>query len=122
MSDRVEDLPRQIQERLLSFLNVRARSTEILDKKGLVDFIVGNGERYLALLALVTVDKEKLMRHIEETGGVPPCVKWLEPGKSPKTSRRFGSFTDRRAFPTKIAKTMDDSRVFGHDDGRIRIE
>ena len=73
MSQRFEDLPEEIQQGVLAFLDVERQ--EVLDMRGLVQFVVEHGETYPSLLGLLKVDEGELTRHIQETGNVPPGVK-----------------------------------------------
>ena len=76
MSDRFEDLPTEIQQRVFSFLRIDPDgNVEVVDAAGLVNFVVDNVQRYPALGELVKVDETALTKHIEETGHVPPGVK-----------------------------------------------
>jgi hypothetical protein len=79
MSDRVEGLPPEIQERLASFIGDRVDGTPPEDDmRGLITFIVENADAHPALLNLVKVDEKRMMEHVKETGNVPPGVKIVQ--------------------------------------------
>jgi len=104
MSDRFEDLPPEIQERISSFIISREDGTvEIPDRRA--DFIMDNPDAYPALLDLVKVNEEKVIEHAKETGEVLPGVKII------KTRTVEGSnVTDVRVFhgPTTIPEEDRD--------------
>ncbi len=73
MSERFEDLPIEIQQRVLSFIGDREDGRLDDDAmKGLIAFIVENADAYPALLNLVKVNEERVIEHAKETGEVPP--------------------------------------------------
>lgn len=75
MSDRFEDLPPEIQERVLSFIGDREDGT--LDDeamRGLIAFIVENADAYPSLLNLVKLNEERVIEHAKETGQVQAHV------------------------------------------------
>lgn len=76
MSDRFDDLPAEIQERVWSFIVEREDGTfDVPDRRGLIAFIVENADAYPSLLNLVKVNEERVIEHAKETGEVLPGVK-----------------------------------------------
>lgn len=85
-----DELPVEIVERLLSFCTTDAAGhQQVVDSKGLVAFVLENADRYPALLNAVKVDQDRLTRHIQHTGEVPPGVKLV------KTTTEDGSNVTR---------------------------
>ena len=79
MTNQERDLPEEIIQRVLSFCSVDADgSMAVEDMRGLVAFILENADTYPALRNLVSVNKDALTKHIEETGEVPPGVKLIK--------------------------------------------
>jgi hypothetical protein len=109
MKERIEDLPIEIRNRLASFIRVRDDgSSEIIDPRGFVDFVKDNAETYPALLDLITVDEERLTRHIEETGDIPPGIELIQ------TVQVEGENV------TKLRITRGPARVAKEDLGEFR--
>jgi len=102
MSNRFEDLPIEIQDRVWSFVREHEDGTrEVRDMRGLIAFIVENAEQYPSLLNLVKIDEDRVIQHAKETGEVPPGVKIV------KTSTVEGeNVTQVRIFhgPTTISE------------------
>jgi hypothetical protein len=59
---------------------------EIADPEGITDYIFENAGRSPSLRKLLKVNKEKIARHIEETGEVPPGVKAVQERAVPGTN------------------------------------
>src|SRR5947207_12235656 len=75
MKNPLDDLPNEIRERFESFLRIGDDgNVDVVDPTAFVDFLYENAERYPALREFLKVDEEKLTKHIEETGDVPPGV------------------------------------------------
>ncbi len=90
MSKPGDELPVEIVERLLSFCTTDAAGhQQVADMKGLVAFVLKNAEKHPTLLNALTVDEDRLTRHIQETGEVPPGVKLV------KTTTEDGSNVTR---------------------------
>jgi hypothetical protein len=71
--ERLQDLPREIWDQLLSFARPAGDGTiEIADWNGLMDVVVRNAEAYPALLNIVAVNETQLVQHLKETGDNPP--------------------------------------------------
>jgi hypothetical protein len=78
MNNRLDDLPPEIGERILSFMREVDGNFEVSDKRGLIEFIADNLEKYPALAQLVQLNEEALTKHVQETGEVPPGVKLIK--------------------------------------------
>src|SRR5437899_426234 len=78
MSDRLDDLPPEVHERIMSFFREVDGSLEVSDKLGLIAFIADNLDTYPALGQLVQLNEEALTKHVQETGEVPPGVKLIK--------------------------------------------
>jgi hypothetical protein len=94
MSNDLEGLPEDIQRRFLMLIHFHDDGTwECPDRRAFVDFILDNADAHPALLEFVCVDEERLMRHVRETGDVPPGIKII------KTSTAEGdNVTQLRVF------------------------
>jgi hypothetical protein len=70
-TDRLHDLPRELWDRLLSFLQpVGDGSLEIADWSGLMDVIAEQADAYPALLNIVAVNEARLIQHLKKTSDV----------------------------------------------------
>ncbi len=79
MSDRFEDLPPEIHQRVSTFIIAREDGTfDVEDRMGFIGFIVENADAYPALLNLVKVNEERVIEHVKQTGDVPPGVKIIK--------------------------------------------
>jgi hypothetical protein len=75
MSNRFEDLPTYIKDRIMSFLREVDGTYEAIDERGFVDFVYENSATYPALMDLIQVNEAYLTKRIEETGEIPPGIK-----------------------------------------------
>ena len=79
MSERFEDLPQEIRDRVWSFIGEREDGAfPEDDMRGLIAFIVENADAYPALLNLVQVNEDKVVEHAKEIGEVPPGIKIIK--------------------------------------------
>jgi hypothetical protein len=106
MSDRFDDLPAEIQERVRSFMVEHEDGTyDVPDRMALVGFIVENADAYPALWNLVKVNEERVIEYAKRTGEIPPGIKIV------KTRTVEGeNVTDVRIFhgPTTIPEEDRD--------------
>jgi hypothetical protein len=74
MSARVDNLPREILQKVLSFTREVDGHVEIADEDGFYQFIADNVQEHPALAQFVKLNEEALTKHCQETGEVPPGV------------------------------------------------
>ena len=95
MSDQFEALPEEIQQGVLSLVQLKEDGTwECPDRRALIEFIVENAEPYPGLLNLVRIDEERMMEHVRETGEVSPGIKIIK-----TTTTEGDNVTQLRVFP-----------------------
>lgn len=77
MSGRIEDLPPEVREKLLSYCRVEDEQVRVVDLDGLLRYIVEQGGQYPVLHSLVKIDKEFLIERFKQTGELPAGVKMI---------------------------------------------
>jgi hypothetical protein len=82
MDEKLPDLPPELGAKFLSFLHEVNGEFEVTDKKGLLSFIIDNGEQYPVLFNLLEIDLEAIEAHFESTGEVPPGISMVR--KAPR--------------------------------------
>jgi hypothetical protein len=75
MSSDDEKIPPEIGQQLLSFVREVDGDFEIVDMKGLVNFIQEHGKQYPTLLKLININEQAIVEHYQKTGEVPPGIK-----------------------------------------------
>ena len=67
MSDKIEDLPPEIAAKMMTFLREKdGGGYDLVDKLGLLNFVVEHGEQYPALFSLFKVDREAVIGHVKK--------------------------------------------------------
>lgn len=75
MNEHQDDLPPDLRAKLMTFFRETNGEFEVADVRGLLNFVVENGQRHPVLLGLVNIDKGAVVEHFNRTDEVPPGIK-----------------------------------------------
>ena len=73
----LDNLPEDLAHELMSFITESDGGPQVADMPGFITFIARHADRYPALLGLINVNGDAVIRHYEETGEVPPGIKLI---------------------------------------------
>jgi hypothetical protein len=68
MTQKLDDLPIELVHQLLAFRTQPEDGSETVDTMGFVKFVLDNMDRNPALLQLIKVNEDAVIKHVRETG------------------------------------------------------
>ena len=106
MAQAPDDLPVEVIQQLLAFRTDHEDGSQTVDTMGLVKFILDHVDRYPALLQLVKINEDAVIKHVQETGRPVPGVKVI------KTTTAEGSNVTKleifQELPKRTNRDNDD--------------